>query len=74
MNFRALFIRMGKKFPHPIRMDDIHKMPRRKLTASEETRPYAKYFHKQLAPIPQKPLVAKGSRFAIQARDSQSLP
>jgi len=43
---------MSKVFPHPISMDDIRIMKRRKLTPEEEKRPYAKYFYKELAEIP----------------------
>ena len=52
MNIRAIFMRMDKIFPHPINMDDIHGMKRRRLTTEEKKRPYAKYFHKKLAEIP----------------------
>lgn len=52
MNLRTIFIRMGKIFPDPVRMDDIRKMKRRNLTSEEEKKPYAKYFHKDLAEIP----------------------
>ena len=53
MNPRAIFIRMGKIFPHPLSMEDIHGMKRRKLKETEKAKPYAKYFGKKLADIPQ---------------------
>jgi len=56
MNFRTLIMRMGKIFPHPITMDDIRRMKRRELTAEEKKKPYAKYFYKDLAEIPQEDL------------------
>jgi phloretin hydrolase len=52
MSLKSLFVRMGSVFPSPVTMDDIKKMKRRKLTESEESKPYAKYFHKELAEIP----------------------
>jgi hypothetical protein len=52
MSLRSLFVRMGRVFPSPVTMDDIRVMKRRKLTAEEERKPYAKYFHKDLAEIP----------------------
>lgn len=52
MNMRTIFIRMGKIFPDPVSMNDIRGMKRRKLTAEEEKKTYAKYFHKELAEIP----------------------
>ncbi|WP_287153482.1 hypothetical protein [Candidatus Solincola tengchongensis] len=52
MSVRSLFVRMGKIFPHPVAMDHIRSMPRRRLTPEEENKPYAKYFHKELAEIP----------------------
>lgn len=52
MNWRALLINMGKIFPRPVTMADIHNMKRRQLTAEEQKKPYAKYFYKDLAEIP----------------------
>jgi hypothetical protein len=52
MNIKAIFIRMGKIFPHPITMNDIRRMKRRELTSEEKKKPYAKYFYKELAEIP----------------------
>lgn len=52
MNFRSPFVRMGSIFPGQVTMDDIRGMKRRKLTEAEKSRPYAKYFYKELAEIP----------------------
>lgn len=52
MNLRGLLVRMGSIFPSPVAMDDIRSMKRRKLTEAEEAKPYAKYYHKELADIP----------------------
>lgn len=52
MGVKGLFVRMGRIFPDLVTMGDIRKMERRRLTAEEKTRPYAKYFHKELAEIP----------------------
>jgi hypothetical protein len=52
MSLRSLFVRMGSIFPSTVSMDDIRGMKRRKLTEAEEAKPYAKYFHKEMAEIP----------------------
>lgn len=52
MNIRTLFMRMNKIFPHPVAMNDIRKMRRRKLTPEESKKSYAKYYYKELAEIP----------------------
>lgn len=52
MNLRMLITRMSKIFPHPITMNTIRGMKRRRLTAEEEKKPYAKYFYRELAEIP----------------------
>jgi hypothetical protein len=52
MSIRFLFVRMSKVFPDPVRMDDIRKMKRRKLTVAEKKKLYAKYFDEELAQIP----------------------
>jgi hypothetical protein len=56
MGIRYLFVRMGKVFPDPVTMDDLRSLKRRKLTEAEKAKPYAKYFHKELAEIPQEDL------------------
>jgi hypothetical protein len=53
MNIWAPFTRMGKIFPYPTTMADIRKMKRRELTPDEKKKPYAKYFYKELAQIPE---------------------
>lgn len=58
MNQRSLFVRMSKVFPDPVSMDDIRKMKRRELTEEEKKRPYARYYHKELAEIPAEDLAA----------------
>jgi len=52
MNIKAIFIRMGKIFPHPVTMNDIRGMQRRELTPEERKKPYARYYDKELAEIP----------------------
>jgi phloretin hydrolase len=52
MELRSLLVRMGNVFPDPVTMEDIRKMKRRDLTEAEKARPYAKYFHKEMAEIP----------------------
>ena len=52
MNIKAMFVRMGRIFPHPVTMNDIGGMKRRELTEEEKEKPYAKYFYKELAEIP----------------------
>jgi len=56
MGVRNLLVRMGKVFPHPVTMEDIRRMKRRKLTPEEESRPYARYFYRDLAEIPREDL------------------
>ena len=52
MNIGALFVRMDKIFPKPVTMDYIRKMKRRKLNEVEKSKPYAKYYYKEMADIP----------------------
>ena len=52
MGLRNLLVRMGKIFPDPVSMDDIRRMRRRELTQEEREKPYARYFHKELAEVP----------------------
>ncbi|NPV60552.1 MAG: hypothetical protein HPY75_12950 [Actinobacteria bacterium] len=52
MGLRSLLVRMGKIFPDPVSMDDIRRMRRRELTQEEREKPYARYFHKELAEVP----------------------
>lgn len=56
-------------FPDKITNEWINQMPRRKLTSEEKKLPYAKYYHKDIAPIPQSDLdiVNDGP---IQSRDA----
>ncbi|MEW6554717.1 MAG: hypothetical protein AB1384_10580 [Actinomycetota bacterium] len=58
MRLKSLMVRMSKVFPDPVSMDDIRKMKRRELTEEEKKRPYAKYYHKELAEIPTEDLAA----------------
>ena len=39
---------MDSIFPDPVTMGDIRKMKRRNLSAAEASRPYARYYHKEL--------------------------
>lgn len=39
-------------FPTPVTMGDIHNMKRRNLSEEEKSKPYSKYYHKELAEIP----------------------
>jgi hypothetical protein len=52
MSLRNLFVRMDRVFPSPVSMDDVRKMNRRELTEAEKSKPYAKYFYKELAEVP----------------------
>ncbi|MBC7253215.1 MAG: hypothetical protein H5T72_04515 [Actinobacteria bacterium] len=52
MGVKSLMVRMGKIFPHPVTMEHIRKMERRRLTPEEEGKPYAKYYYKEMAEIP----------------------
>lgn len=56
MGLGNLFVRMSKVFPDPVSMEDIRKMRRRELAEEEKKRPYAKYFYKELAEVPQEDL------------------
>ena len=52
MGLRNLLVRMDGVFPSPVSMDDIRRMRRRELTQEEREKPYAGYFHKELAEVP----------------------
>ena len=52
MKLGALFARMDTVFPRPVAMDHIRRMKRRKLTEFEKSRPYSRYYFKELADIP----------------------
>jgi hypothetical protein len=52
MALRNLLVRMSSVFPDPVSMEDIRGMKRRELTEAEKARPYAKYYHKEMAEIP----------------------
>jgi len=56
VNIRSFFVRMGNIFPAQVTMDDIRSMKRRDLTVAEKSRPYAKYFYKEVAEIPSEDL------------------
>ena len=58
MKLGSMLVRMAKVFPDPVSMGDIRKMKRRELTEEEKNRPYAKYYHKELAEIPAEDLAA----------------
>lgn len=81
MGIRNLFVRMGNVFPSPVTMDDIRGMKRRELTAEERKKPYAKYFYKELAEIPDEDLekvnagpVDPSTATAVQDRNDMMKP
>src|SRR5512135_2176023 len=43
-------------FPTPLDNEMINSMPRRELTPEEASEPYAKYYFKNMTPIPQEDL------------------
>lgn len=43
-------------FPDNVTNEWINQMPRRELTSEEKKLPYAKYFYKDMTPIPQSDL------------------
>ncbi len=66
MGLRNMMVRMSKVFPDPVTMDDIRRMKRRELTEEEKAKPYARYFYKELAEIPE-PDLAKVNAGPVDA-------
>ncbi len=49
---------LASVFPHPVSMEDIRRLRRRRLSSAEKARPYARYYYKELAEIPAEDLEA----------------
>src|SRR5689334_19209638 len=56
MSFISLLRGVKHIFPAPVTNDMVNALPRRKLTREEASKPYAKYYFKSMAPIPQSDL------------------
>jgi hypothetical protein len=81
MGLRNLFVRMGSVFPSPVTMEDIKSMKRGKLSGADQDKPYAKYFYKELAEIPEADLdkvnagpVDPSKATPVHARDNLMKP
>lgn len=56
MNVITTLRGIKRMFPAPLNNEMINSMPRRELTPEEASRPYAKYYFKNMTPIPQEDL------------------